>query len=134
MISREKRLGHYYYCNCSIGFNAPYDLYNKDRYGTINVKGSKLHINYNRWHFCLLNKEIPDTYIMLGFDENIKNILHVWVTNPLDDLIYNKKTIGIKHDVYSGLKRAKPWEVDPKPYNNALHSMSLDNCSVLRSR
>ena len=124
-------------CNCSIGFNAPYDLYDKDKYFYINVKVSKLHDNYY-WKFGLKQKVVPDTYIMLGFDENRKNILHIWITDPLDDLTYDeikerpKGDIGITNTYY-GLEKAEPWEVDTKPYNDVLHSMSLDNCSVLKS-
>lgn len=130
-----------YDCNCSDNFNHSFDLYDKGKYNYINVKDSALHdkVEYNsRWFFTLTQKTMPDTYIMLGFDEDRKNILHVWITDPLDDLTYNeikerpKGGIGITNTYYS-LERARPWEVDAKPYNDMLHSMSLDNCSVLRS-
>lgn len=116
-------------CNCSIGFNAPYDLYNEDGYNYINVKDSHLQKD-NAWHFHLKHKKIPDTYIMIGFDEERKNILHVWITDAVDDLTYDeknerlKRSISITNNIDSGLKRAKPWEVDAKPYDDMLHKMS----------
>lgn len=121
-----------YDCNCKYGFKAPIDLYHKDKYKYINVKASHLHSD-NSWKFKLTQREIPDTYIMLGFSQDKKDILRVWITDPLDDLTYERKYIGITNNINSGIKRAKPWEVDSKPYNNAYHSMNLNNCSVLRS-
>lgn len=124
-------------CNCSIGFGAKYDLYDKGRYNYINVKSSKLHKD-NSWKFHFIDKYVPDVYICVGFSINKENIEYVWITDPLDDLIYNEKTektkkgISITNTPY-GLRRAKPWEVDTKPYNDVLHSMDLDKCSVLRS-
>ena len=123
-------------CNCNVNFGHPFDLYDKGKYNYINVKSQMLNI-INNWCFNLSQKEVPDTYIMLGFDRNRKNIIHVWITDAVDDLVFDEKTeklkkgICIKDDVFSGLKRAEPWEVDAKPYDDILHSMSLDNCSVL---
>ena len=65
----------------------------------------------------------------MGFDENRKNILRVWITDSLDDLTYDvknekpKKSIGITN-TEKNLKKAKPWEVDAKPYDDMLHQMS----------
>ena len=119
-----------YDCNCSQGFKAPYDLYD-EKLGYINIKASVLLLN-NIWKFGFKNEHIPDTYILLGFAGDKSDILHVWITDPLDDLTYEKKTITITDDIFSGLKRAKPWEVDVEPYNDAYHNMSLENCSVLK--
>ena len=126
-----------YDCNCSIGFNAPYDLYD-EKLGSINVKTRVL--KYNKyWNFGLSNKYIPDIYIMLGFSSDKSDILHVWITEPEDDLTFDnkkfkyKQSISITNDINSGLKRAAPWEVDVEPYNDAYHNMSLENCKVLRS-
>ncbi len=117
-------------CNCSIGFNAPYDLYDKEKYGKIDVKSSKLNKN-SFWVFTFNIKKTPDTYILVGFDEDRKNILRVWICKPTDDLVYDKNSVLIKN-IYKLLLQIKRFEVDCKPYDNALHSMSLDNCSVLR--
>ena len=127
-------------CNCTYGFNHSVDLYHKDKYKYINVKDSALCYHQKQsptWHFTITQKVTPDTYILVGFDEDRKNILHVWITDAVDDLVFNeKKGRSLKFktisNIYESLKRAKPWEVDAKPYNNVLHSMSLDNCSVLR--
>ena len=135
VVAKTLELDLEYDCNCSIGFTAPYDLYDKNKYGKIDVKTSKYNIytfNNKSWRYRFNNKNIPDTYILLGFSEGKSNIKHVWITDVLDDLTFKKKAISI-HDSYRGLKKAKPWEVDVKPYNDAYHSMSLENCSILRS-
>ena len=131
-----------YDCNCSIGFNAPDDLYDANKYKYINVKTAILN-KVNSWKFGLIQKYNPDTYIMLGFSVDKSDILHVWITEPEDDLTFDEKnfkykqSISITNGIFSGrrsgLKRAEPWEVDVEPYNNVYHSMSLENCSVLRS-
>ena len=64
-----------YDCNCSIGFTAPYDLYD-EKYKYINVKTATLN-KVNAWQFGLKNKYTPDTYIMLGFSADKSDILHV---------------------------------------------------------
>lgn len=121
-----------YDCNISEGFDYPYDLYDKDRYGKINVKSSQLYNKIGQnpyWHFHLVQKEIPDTYILVGFDENRKNILHVWITDPLDDLTYDeikersKKSISITNTP-DNLKQHQSWEVDAIILDNILHKMS----------
>lgn len=119
-------------CNCSVNFMHPFDLYDKKKYGKIDVKVSKLSI-LNRWQFNIKYSEnfLPDTYILLGFDQHKKNILRVWINKPSDNLIHKKITLCLTNSTETGLKRAKPWEVDPTPYNKAFHSMSIDNCSVL---
>lgn len=119
-------------CNCSVNFGHPFDLYDENTYKYINVKDSKLYVSLSqnyRWKFSLSQKEIPDTYILIGFDENRKNILHVWITDPLDDLTYNEKTeklLKLKSitNSYESLRKAKPWEVNAKPYDDMLHKMS----------
>ena len=120
-------------CNFTCGFGYKVDLYHKDRYKYINVKDSKLYyvIEHNPyWYFNLTQKVTPDTYVMLGYDEDRKNILKVWITDAIDDLVYDEKTeklkrsLSITNDIFSGLKKAKPWKVDPKPYNDMLHKMS----------
>lgn len=125
-----------YDCNCSEGFGSEYDLYDK-KYKYINVKAAMLN-NVNSWQFGLSNKYTPDTYILLALSKDKSDILHVWVTEPEDDLTFDEKNFKFKSSISitnseRGLKRAKGWEVDCEPYNVAYHSMSLKNCSVLRS-
>ena len=124
-------------CNCSINFGAPYNLYDEKKYGKINVKSTILN-NKNYWQFNLKNKEIPDTYILLGFSPDKSDVLHVWIAKYSDELLFDslknktKNTISITNSE-RGLTRAAPWEIDAKSFNDAYRSMSLDNCSVLRS-
>lgn len=119
-------------CNCSISHTYPFDLYDKNKYNYINVKDSKLYCNLKRnpyWFFTFANKITPDTYILVGFDEERKNILKIWITNAIDDLVFNDKTETLLtsktiYNTFYSLKKAKPWEVDAKPYNDMLHKMS----------
>ena len=119
-------------CNFACGFGYKVDLYHKDKYWAINVKDSKLYyseIRNSYWHFGLHQKEMPDTYVMLAYDEDRKNILRVWITNAIDDLVFNEKTETLLKSLsisntYERLNNIKPWEVDVKPYNDMLHSMS----------
>ena len=136
VVAETLGLGLEYDCNCSDGFGAPQDLYDK-KYKYINVKTATLN-KVNVWNFLLKNKYTPDTYIMLGLSGNKSDILHVWITEPEDDLTFDEKKFKYKQSISitnseRGLNRAKNWEVDAKPYNDAYHSMSLENCSVLRS-
>ena len=125
-----------YDCNCSQGFGAPHDLYD-EKYKYINVKTAILGIN-NFWQFDLSNKYIPDTYILLGFSSDKSDILHVWVTEPEDDLTFDAKNFKFKSSISitnseRGLSRAKSWEVNVKLFNDVYHNMSLENCSILKS-
>lgn len=109
-------------CNCSEGFNTPYDLYDKDGYGTINVKSSKLHYN-NIWTFTLQNKKIPKTYILVGFDKNRRNVLKGWSVNFKNNLICNKCMLLIKNNI-EDLKKWKNYEINDVTLNKILHKMS----------
>ncbi len=118
-------------CNCSISHTYPYDLYHKDKYKYINVKDSKLYYRKKQnpyWRFNLTQAIIPKTYICLGYDNDRKNILHVWISDRLSDLVLDEEleykqflTITNKQ---KGLKKAEPWEIDAKPYDDMLHLMS----------
>lgn len=113
-------------CNCSVNFGHPYDLYDKDKYGKIDVKTSKLNtvINGNPfWYFILLKKIISDTYIMLAFDENRKNILKGWCIDSKNDLVNKKSSIGITNIQYS-LRKWKNYEINNCKLNEILHKMS----------
>lgn len=131
VVAKVLNLELKYDCNCSEGFGSEYDLYDKNNYGSINVKAGTLN-EHNYWQFNLKCKQIPDTYIILGFSLYKSDILRVWITDSLDDLTYEKQKISIVN-TYRGLLKVEPWEVDCELYNDAYHSMSLDNCRVLKS-
>lgn len=118
--------------NCTEGFKHPFDLYDEKKYYYINVKSSQLHNSLRGnpyWRFNLSQKEMPDTYIMLGFDKDRKNILKAWKSDPLDDLIFDEKTgrskniLGITN-TFRVLRQYQPWEMDTIPLNKILHEMS----------
>lgn len=119
-------------CNCSDDFNHPIDLYDKVKYKYINVKSSQLLTSLYKspyWHFKLTQKVIPDTYIMVGFDENRKNILKAWATDPLDDLTYDEvnerpKKVKSITNTSESLKQYQLWEMDAIALNKILHKIS----------
>lgn len=118
-------------CNCSKSFSHPYDLYDSVKYGKIDVKAATL-TSRGVWVFHFYQEYIPDTYVLLAFSKDRKDIEHVWVT-PGDSILTSEKTgITIKNDINSGLKRAKEWETDNKVYNDIYHNMSISKCNVLR--
>ena len=60
-------------CNCSVNFMHPFDLYDKDGYGKIDVKSSCLRKNVaDSWIFSIKRNEIPDFFLCLALD-NRKN-------------------------------------------------------------
>ena len=121
------------HCIELINFIHPFDLYN-DQYKRIDVKSCKLLNNKGNnfhWNFRLNKNGKADTYILMGLDENRKNILKIWIINVNDELIKNNTQLGISNSE-KGLSRFKQFEVDPEPFNETYHSMSLENCSVLR--
>lgn len=109
-------------CNCSEGFNHPYDLYDKDKHGKVNVKGSHLHDN-NVWTFSLHNKYIPDTYILVGFNKIGKHILKGWIINSTNKLVSNKKCLNITN-TSRALKKWYKYQLDDKKLDDILYQMS----------
>lgn len=109
-------------CNCSVNFSHPFDLYDKGRHNRINVKASHLHKD-NRWLFNYSQKEIPDTYILIGFDEKGKHILKGWIIDSNDSLLSEKKGVSITN-TYSALTRFNKCEIDDKLLDSILHQMS----------
>lgn len=104
------------------------DLYNEE-YNKIDVKTALLNTIRNRWKFNFNAKKDVDTYICLGFDENRKHVEHVWIVSNEGKI---KDLIGLSiTNLYYPLLRRKRWEVDAEPYNNAYHSMSLENCRIM---
>lgn len=128
VVKNVLNLEEKYDCNPIYGYNHPFDLYDPGRYDYINVKSAILG-KTNRWHFNLNQKEIPNTYIMLGYNKNRKNIIHIWVTRGGYDLAFDEDKMEDRNfldipNTYGGLKKVKYCEVDVKPYNDMLHLMS----------
>lgn len=120
-------------CNLEINFGHPYDLYDIN-YGKIDVKCSKLLLNegiWEIWSFKVDKKNKADYYIMLGFSRDKKEILKSWIIPTNTEILNNKKSINI-YNSEKGLLRFKEFEVDHKSFNTTYHSMSIDNCPVLR--
>jgi len=112
--------------NCStVSFTHPYDLIH-DIYGKIDVKSSKPHKDGN-FMFTIKKKQNCDTFVCIGFDEDRHNVLAVWII-PAQEICH---LMAIA--IHSSNKRYKQFEKDDvTEWNNALHSMKLETCPVLR--
>lgn len=128
-------------CNCIAGFGAKYDLYDEVDLGKINVKSSELRTQfdkrwnkeYSRWVFGLTNKYTPDNYVLVAYGYSRKNIEHVWIIPACVDIVANRKHLAIP-STRKGVSRLSEFEVDNFMYNINLHMMSINNCSVLKSK
>lgn len=109
------------HCDCEHGFGNKYDLLDKEGFGKIDVKTSKLSEN-NYWIFTFNCKKYADVYICLGFDKKRKNILHVWII-PNEKKYKDSTGINIKNDLKS-LNNYKEFEVDSVSYNKTLKKLS----------
>jgi len=119
-------------------FNHSFDLFN-DILGRINVKGRKLrkqsngvYTKYRNWNFrfkyqYITGKNRVDTYFLIGFDEDRKNILRVWII-PNRNIL--KETFCITN-TEKGLSEYKKYEIDAKPFNDILHKISKIGCPYL---
>ena len=123
-------LGDCVKCNTIDNFCAPHDLIS-EKYGTINVKSvAFIHSNKKSestsWIFdCFKykNTQISDTYILIGFNEDKTEILHVWIV-PKNSNIFNVSGVHITNSK-RGLKRASQYEVDPTPYNTVYQNLDI---------
>jgi len=121
-------LGNCTKCNIKGNFNAPYDLIS-EKYGTINVKSSKLYVN-NKWGFRKReNSSVPDYYICIGFDWNKHNILHVWFI-PSELQLFNKNGLYINT---TALNLYNVYEVPPEPYNNIYKNLDIYSLPEFRN-
>ena len=115
----------------------PIDMFD-NKLGRIDVKScrliefkSKFSLNYG-WHFNdIIDYKYVDTYILVGFDENRKNIIKVWIISSKS---FDVKTgIGIRmNTLRNGFKsKYKKYEIDAKPFNDILHELSKLDCPYL---
>jgi len=127
LVAKTLKIADEFDCNrISCGFKI--DLYH-NVYKKIDVKTVLLGTKRSRWKFDFKAKKEADTYICLGFDEERKHILHVWIV-PNEGKIRDSIGISIENKYYSLLKRSH-WEVDNKSYNDTLKTMKLDNCKIM---
>lgn len=107
-------------CNIPEHFNFEYDLIS-EKYGTINVKSSKL-TSSNDFRFRKPKKQtIPDYYICIGFNEDKSVIKYVWIVPGNSSLVNNS---GISISLHN-LERAKQYEVDATPYNEVYQNLDI---------
>ncbi len=101
-------------------FAMSYDLYH-DIYGRINVKGKVLY--YNMWMYDTEGKENCDTYFLLGYDNNRKNVESVYII-PNKDWVYDLVRMTIIRNPHpSRGSKYDQFKVDQKLYNDAYHSL-----------
>lgn len=117
------------------GLNSKYDLYH-DEFGNINVKTRQYDVyTVNAWNFMLKgeNGEIPDTYILMGFSSDGKDIKRVWIIPSNEKIIENKKGIFLSDiETSKPYKKVKIFEQDARIYNEAYHSMDFGDGSFLK--
>ncbi len=117
--------------------NPKYDILEHEDWGIIDCKGSSLHNdnsgrNYY-WSFSIRNNTKPDFFFCIGYDENRKHVLLSYYI-PNDVNISKLTTLRInanwtpEEDPYYWFKQ------DPKLLNDIYHTLSLENCPVLRLR
>lgn len=135
IVAKKLGLELKYDCNCSVNFNHPFDLFDSEKYGRIDVKTATLKNNgvSSFWQFKISNNEC-DTYIMLGFNENKNDLIKIWLIKSNDNITNRDSLVIYNNPKYHGniVRIINKYEVDVKPYNDAYHNMSLDNCSVLK--
>lgn len=127
LISKTLGISVNNHCNVSCRFNHAFDLYS-DSLGTINVKSSTF--DNERWGFNLRNKYSPDTYILVAFSKDRRDVSHVWIIPSSDELVENKIGLSVRNTAKS-LSRMSPFERCSIEFNNSYHSMSLDNCPYM---
>ncbi len=99
-------------------FRWPYDL-EHIHHKRINVKG---YVPYHdMWIYDTDGKENFDTYFLLGYDENRKNIESMHII-PNKDWVYNLVKITIVRNS-SRVSKYDQFKINPKPYNDAYHSL-----------
>lgn len=115
-------------CNTVDHMFSRYDLIS-EKYGTINVKSSKLHKD-DRWVFQKSKRPTdPDYYVCIGFDENRTEILYVWVI-PGDSQIVTKNGIYLRPNSVS---RAIKYQVDSTPYNKVYQNLDITTLPEFRN-
>lgn len=108
---------------CTDNWKLPIGLIENEDYGIIDVKAAPLR--NRRWRFEIEKKVIVDTYFLLGFDDEWKNVEAVYILPNEEWINKDKLLIIAKHP----LKRLEyEWfKVDPKPYNDAYTEIKSEN-------
>lgn len=132
LVIKYLKLDDEYDCNLSDGFSSSFDIYDKNKYGKIDVKAATLQKD-GRWRFNFYNKENPDTYILIAFDSNRSEIIYVWLIHPNDEPIKNRCAITIKLGFNTpSLEKMYKYLFDYKSFNEIWQNMSLVNCEYLK--
>lgn len=101
--------------------------------GRINVKGRKLVYthelgkNYYFWKFSFRDMYAIDTYFLLGYDIERRNIIKAWII-PKKELKNNTLYIG---DSVNGLLKYSKYEINAEPLNTILHTLGKSGCKYL---
>lgn len=86
----------------------PFGIIHED-YGIVGIKASKLRCNC--WYFNINDYISADTYFLIGFDKELKNICSMYVV-PTED----RKNNGI-FNIYENSKRYDELKIDHESYN-----------------
>lgn len=124
--------------NCNIeldNFHAVFDLSIDSEYGKPQVKGPTFDRGYGKWKAKLGMEHNFDHVWIVCMDENRIHVIRVYII-PESEL-YGETQIDIYEDwskVRGGSKFEwiEKYRVDEKPYDDAYHSLNLDDCKYLR--
>lgn len=111
-----------------------YDILEHKNWGKINVKGSLLSYNGDQiYHYFNTNKNTKsDFFFCIGYDYEMKHIISIYII-PNNDYVSTLNGITIPYDSNSKWNKFKENEKEIEKWDCLLHSMKLENCTVLRS-
>lgn len=124
--------------NCNIekdNFAYKYDHSSDSEYGIVNTKIATLSHHQGSigaWSFNNRGESKYDTALLLCMDSNMpwKEAKRGYLI-PWKEMI-NRVTITISENPYRGIPWYEKYRIkDIEPYNNAYHSMKLENCNIL---
>ncbi len=112
-------------------FNYPgYDILEHKDYGKINAKGSTLSKSGHH-HFNTNKSTKPDFFFCIGYDEEMKHVISVYIILNDDD-VNILSSISIPYYNSSIWDTFKEIEEEVKKWDELYHTMKLENCPVLK--
>lgn len=104
----------------------PYSIIH-EYYGIVGIKASKLR--YNCWYFNINDYISADTYFLIGFDEDLKNIQAIFIVSSEE----RKNGTG-RFIVYKNTKKYKKFKIDHKPYNDLYRQFARKEIDELNKK
>lgn len=113
-----------------------YDLLEREDFGKINCKGSRLIVIDHRrgcigWRFNTKKNTIVDFFFCIGYNEDMTNVESVFII-PNEGNVCKLEGIGIIKDGHSKWNKFKESQEEVKKWNDLFHDLRLENCPILR--